>query len=82
MSRSVGGGDEVAQLAPGVVGGGVLLVDGTEGERHVAPVAALVGIVLVHGHQLDHGHAEGGEPVEVGDDTGERARRPARRADG
>ncbi len=43
-------------------------MDGAERQRHVAPVAALLGIVLVHGQQLDHGHAEGGEPGQLVDE--------------
>ena len=47
------GGDQLGQLAGGVVTGRVLPVDGSEGERHVPPVAALLRIVLVHREQFD-----------------------------
>ena len=70
----MGGGDQLGELAGGVVAGGVLLVHGAEGERHVAPVAALLRVVLVHREQLDHADAEGGEAVELADQGAIRAR--------
>ena len=69
----VGGGDERRQLPGGIVTGGVLAVDGPEGQRHVPPVAALLGIVLVDGQQLDDGDAERGQPGQLVDEPGERA---------
>ena len=44
----MGGTDELAQLTGGVVAGGILPVHGAEGQRHVAPVAAFQGVVLMH----------------------------------
>ena len=61
----VGGGDERGQLAGGVVPGRVLAVDGAEGQRHVAPVAALLRIVLVHRQQLDDRDPERGQPGQL-----------------
>ncbi len=75
----VGRGDELAQLAGGVVAGGVLPVHGTEGQRHVAPVAALLGVVLVHREQFEDAETEGGDAVEVADQGAVRARRRSRR---
>ena len=43
MSWSWAALDEGGELAGGVVSGGEAAVDGGEGERHVAPVAALLG---------------------------------------
>ena len=63
----MGGGDQLGQLGGGIVAGGVLAVHGTEGERHVSPVAALLGVVLVHREQLDDGESEGGDAVELAD---------------
>ena len=61
----VRGGHERGQLGGGVVGRRVLTLDGSERQRHVAPVAALSGIVLVDGQELDHRDAEGGQPWQL-----------------
>ena len=76
---AVGGVDEGGQLAGGVVTGGEAAVDGGEGERHVAPVAALLRVLLVHREQLDDRDPELGEPRELAREGGERpgSRSPA-----
>ncbi len=58
----------------GVVAGRVAVVERAPGERHVAPVVALVGIELVHRQQLDGGDAE---RAEVGHEVGKPGERAA-----
>ncbi len=54
-------------------GCGVLRVRREEVQRHVPPVAALLGIALEHRHQFDHRDAEVREVRDLVDDAGERA---------
>ncbi len=75
----VGGGHECGQLAGGVGTGGETGIDGAEGERHVAPVAALLGVGLMDGQELEHADAERGETRQLLDQRAERARRGAPR---
>ena len=63
----VGCGDQLGQLAGGVVAGRVLPVHGTEGQRHVSPVAAFLGVVLVNREQFEDTEAERCDAVEVAD---------------
>ena len=69
----VGRVDELGELLGGAIAGGVLPMDRAEHERHVPPVVALVGVELVDGEQLQHGHAEFGEAREFVDRGAERA---------
>ena len=69
----MGRGHEVSQLGGGVVTDRKPLLDGTERQRHVAPEAALGGIVLMDRQQLDHRHTELGEAGQLVDQRRERA---------
>ena len=58
---------QIGEFLGGMVAGGVLTVHRSEHERHVAPVVALVGVVLMHRQQFEHRDPELGEPREFAD---------------
>ncbi len=69
----VRGGDQIGEFLGGMVTGRVLTMDRTEHERHVSPVVAFVGVVLMHREQFEHRHPEVGEARKLVDRRSVRA---------